>query len=100
MQEARSYECLIDGHPLTISTGVLAGQADGAVTVRFGDTLILVTACMENTPRPGIDFLPLTVDYEERLYAAGKIPGSFFRREGGPRPGGPLPPRAPRPAPP
>ena len=84
MQEARSYECLIDGHPLTISTGVLAGQADGAVTVRFGDTLILVTACMENTPRPGIDFLPLTVDYEERLYAAGKIPGSFFRREGRP----------------
>src|SRR5687768_13201224 len=84
MQSERIYECMIDGRPLTITTGALAMQADGAVTVRFGDTVILVTACVEESPRPGIDFLPLTVDYEERLYAAGKIPGSFFRREGRP----------------
>lgn len=71
------------GRPLAIETGKLAGQAHGAVTVRYGDTVVLVTACM-GEPREGIDFLPLTVDYEERLYAAGKIPGSFFRREGRP----------------
>ena len=60
-------------------SGKLAGLANGSVTVRYGDTLVLVTACASNTPREGVDFLPLTVDYEERLYAAGKIPGSFFR---------------------
>jgi polyribonucleotide nucleotidyltransferase len=69
---------------ITIETGKLAQQAGGAVTVRSGDTLLLVTATMSHTAREGIDFFPLTVDFEERLYAAGRIPGSFFRREGRP----------------
>jgi len=69
---------------ITIETGKLAQQAGGAVTVRCGDTVLLVTATMSRTPREGINFFPLTVDFEERLYAAGRIPGSFFRREGRP----------------
>ena len=68
----------IAGRKLTIETGKLANQAGGSVTVRYGDSIILVTACASPNPRDGIDFLPLTIDYEERLYAAGKIPGSFF----------------------
>ena len=74
----------IAGRQFTIETGKLANQAGGSVTVRYGDTILLVTACASPSPREGIDFLPLTIDYEERLYAAGKIPGSFFRREGRP----------------
>ena len=69
---------------LTLETGKLAGQADGSVTIRYGDTVVLVTACIGNKRQEERDFLPLTVDFEERLYAAGKIPGSFFRREGRP----------------
>jgi polyribonucleotide nucleotidyltransferase len=69
---------------LTVKTGDLAMQADSAITVSYGDTVVLVTACMSKEPRESIDFFPLTIDYEERLYAAGKIPGSFFRREGRP----------------
>ncbi len=80
----RTFERLLGGKPFIIETGKLAGQANGAVTVRYGDTVALVTATMSASPREGIDFFPLTVDYEERLYAAGKIPGSFFRREGRP----------------
>jgi len=67
---------------LSFETGKLAGQADGAVTVRIGGTVVLVTATAAKSVREGIDFFPLTVDLEERMYAAGKIPGSFFRREG------------------
>ena len=67
-----------------METGKLAGQANAAVTVRYGDTIVLVTVCVAPQPREGVDFLPLTVDYEERLYAAGKIPGGFIRREGRP----------------
>ncbi len=67
---------------LTFETGKLAAQADGAVTVRLGDTVVLVTATAAKSAREGADFFPLTVDIEERMYAAGKIPGSFFRREG------------------
>jgi len=74
----------IAGRQLTIETGKLANQAGGSVTVRYGDSILLVTACASPNAREGIDFLPLTIDYEERLYAAGKIPGSFFRREGRP----------------
>ena len=77
-------ETVIGGKPLIVNTGDLAMQAGGAVTVSYGDTLVLVTACMEKEPNENVDFLPLTIDYEERLYAAGKIPGSFFRREGRP----------------
>ena len=72
------------GRTLTIETGELAQQASGAVTVRYGDNIILATAVMAATAREGIDFLPLTVDMEERHYAIGKSPGSFFRREGRP----------------
>jgi len=67
---------------LTFEAGKLAGQAGGAVTVRIGDTIVLVTATASKGVREGIDFFPLTVDIEERMYAAGRIPGSFFRREG------------------
>jgi len=69
---------------LTIETGKLAKQADGAVTVRHGDTVVLATACYAPNERPGIDFLPLTVDYREATYASGRIPGGFFKREGRP----------------
>jgi len=79
-----SFEREIGDRKLIIETGKLAGQANGAVTVRYGDSVVLVTACTSKEPREGIDFLPLTVDYEERLYAAGKIPGGFIRREGRP----------------
>ena len=72
------------GKTLTIQTGKLATLADAAVTLRYGDDVLLVTACVSPEPRQGMDFLPLTVDYEERHYAVGKIPGSFFRREGRP----------------
>ncbi len=78
------FERTVGGRPLILETGKVAELAGGAVTVQYGETVVLVTACMSKGPRPGADFLPLTVDYEERLYAAGKIPGGFFRREGRP----------------
>ncbi len=81
---SQSFEREVGGRKLTVETGKLAGQADGAVTVRYGDSVVLVTACTSKESREGIDFLPLTIDYEERLYAAGKIPGGFIRREGRP----------------
>lgn len=84
MQKSQSFECEIGGRNLSIETGKLAGQADAAVTVSYGDSVVLVTVCLSEKPREGVDFLPLTVDYEERLYAAGKIPGGFIRREGRP----------------
>jgi polyribonucleotide nucleotidyltransferase len=74
----------IGGRTLTIETGKVAKQADGAVTVRYGDTVVLVTACADRRMKPDIDFVPLTVDYRENTYAAGKIPGGFFKREGRP----------------
>jgi len=80
--KSHSLECKVGGRSLIIDTGKLAGQASGAITVRYGDTVVLITACLSNEPREGVDFLPLTIEYEERLYAAGKIPGGFFRREG------------------
>ena len=64
----------LNGKVLSIETGRVAKQADGSVLVRFGDTVILATAVMSGTPREGIDFFPLTVDFEERMYAAGKSP--------------------------
>ncbi|HIC93435.1 MAG TPA: polyribonucleotide nucleotidyltransferase, partial [Anaerolineae bacterium] len=81
------FTTAVGGHSISIETGKLAGQAGGAVTVRCGDTLLLATATASKEPREDADFLPLTVDYEERLYAAGRIPGSFFRREGRPHEG-------------
>jgi polyribonucleotide nucleotidyltransferase len=82
--EPKSVSRDIAGRNLTIETGKLAKQANGSVIVRYGDTIVLATATIAPTPREGTDFLPLTVDYEERLYAAGKIPGGFIRREGRP----------------
>lgn len=78
------YEATVGDHSIKIEAGKLAGQAGGAVTVRSGDTMVLVTATASSVGREGTNFLPLTVDYEERLYAAGKIPGGFFKREGRP----------------
>jgi polyribonucleotide nucleotidyltransferase len=77
-------EIRIGSRSLSIETGKLAKQADGSVIVRSGDTMVLVTACHADTPREGIDFLPLTVDYREYTYASGRIPGGFFKREGKP----------------
>ena len=71
-------------HTLSIETGKMAKQADGAVVIRLGDTVVLATACAQRDPRVGVDFLPLTVDYREGNYAGGKIPGGFFKREGRP----------------
>ena len=71
-----------DTKVMSLETGKYAGLADGAVMASLGETKILVTATASSQPRDGIDFFPLTVDIEERAYAAGKIPGSFFRREG------------------
>jgi polyribonucleotide nucleotidyltransferase len=80
----RHKEIQVGASTLSIETGRLAKQADGAVVVRYGDTVVLVTAVAAKTPREGANFLPLTVDYRENTYAAGKIPGGFFRREGRP----------------
>src|SRR5213593_1061839 len=71
-------------HTISLETGRLGKPADGSVIVRMGDTVVLVTACHATSPREGIDFLPLTVDYREYTYASGRIPGGFFKREGKP----------------
>ena len=78
----RSIE--LGGQTLTIETGKMAKQAGGSVTLRYGDTVVLVTATAAQREKQGIAFLPLTVDYRENTYAAGKIPGGFFKREGRP----------------
>lgn len=81
-----SFEGEVGGKTLAVETGKIARQADGAVLVRYGETLVLVTVVASNEIRQGIDFVPLTVEYQERGYAAGRIPGNYFRREIG-RPG-------------
>ena len=80
----RKYSVLIGETPLTFSVGRVAKQANGAVLASHGETVILSTACMTDTARTGIDFFPLIVDFEERYYSAGKIPGGFIKREGKP----------------
>lgn len=77
-------ELTVGGRTMTLETGRLARQANGSVLVRYGDTAVLVTATASRQPREGIDFFPLTVDFEERLYAVGKIPGGYIKREGRP----------------
>jgi polyribonucleotide nucleotidyltransferase len=72
------------GRKLTLETGRIARQADGAVLATYGETVVLATVVAEKSPKPGLDFFPLTVNYQERTYAAGKIPGGFFKREGRP----------------
>ena len=76
------YELEVSGRSLSIETGRWARQAGGAAVVRYGESVVLVTACLSENPRPGIDFLPLVVDYVEKTSAVGKIPGGFFKREG------------------
>ena len=80
----QTYTMELQGKTLTMETGRLAKQASGAVLLRYGDTMVLVTATASDEPREGIDFFPMTVDYEERLYAVGRIPGGFIKREGRP----------------
>ena len=79
-----TVEVDLNGRKLTLETGKMAKQANGAVVVRCGDSVVLVSACMANEPKPGAGFFPLTVDYREYTYAAGKIPGGFIKREGRP----------------
>src|SRR5947209_6626419 len=78
------FETELAGKKITVETGHVAEQANGAIIIRAGETVLLVTAVASKAPREGIDFFPLTCDYEEKLYAAGRIPGSFPRREGRP----------------
>ena len=82
--EKTSVSVTAGNSEITMETGHLAKQADGAVVLRSGDTMILATATGRLEAREGADFFPLTVDVEERMYAAGKIPGGFFKREGRP----------------
>ncbi len=80
----QTFTMELQGKEFSMETGRLAKQASGAVLLRHGDTMVLVTATVSDQPREGVDFLPLTVDYEERLYAVGRIPGGFIKREGRP----------------
>ena len=84
MQRMHSFSTDFGGRTLTIETGKIAKQANGAVLVRYGETAVVVAATGTDTPREGVDFFPLTVDFEEKMYAVGKIPGGFLRREGRP----------------
>ncbi|MBC7076527.1 MAG: polyribonucleotide nucleotidyltransferase, partial [Syntrophomonadaceae bacterium] len=79
-----TYRTEVGGRPLSVEIGKVAKQASGAVVIRYGETVVLVTATASREPREGIDFFPLTVDFEERQYAVGKIPGGFIKREGKP----------------
>ena len=90
MNKERVFTANIGAHTIQLETGKLAGQAGGAVVVRCGDVMLLATATATKKPRVGIDFFPLSVDFEERLYAAGKIPGGFLKREGRPTEAGTL----------
>src|SRR3978361_259688 len=84
MFNIHSVEIDWGGRPLKLETGKFARQADGAVVATYGETVVLATVVAAKTPREGVDFLPLTVDYQEKTYAAGRIPGSYFKREGRP----------------
>lgn len=82
--KVRKYEISLTGRKLVVETGALAQQANGSCLVRWGDTVVLATATASAKPRDGVEFFPFSVDYEERLYSVGKIPGSFLKREGKP----------------
>ena len=81
---SKIYETEVDGRPLSLEFGKVAGLANGSVIVRYGDTVVISCATASDKPRDGIDFFPLSIDYEEKMYAVGKIPGGFNRREGKP----------------
>ena len=78
----KSYSMEIGGKTLTVEIGRVCAQANGAALLRYGETTVLSTATASDKPRDGIDFFPLSVEYEEKLYAVGKIPGGFNKREG------------------
>ena len=82
MKEGRFFKTVIGGREVTVETGKYGEQANGHCIVKSGDTVVMTNVCMSDAPRPGMDFFPLSVDFEEKLYAIGKIPGSFKRREG------------------
>src|SRR5207247_9213573 len=84
MNQPHTVSLDINGHALSLETGKVAKQADGAVVVRFGGTMVLATSVASKTAREGQDFFPLTVEYRERAYAGGRIPGGYFKREGAP----------------
>ncbi|MBE3112145.1 MAG: polyribonucleotide nucleotidyltransferase, partial [Acidobacteria bacterium] len=84
MFNKHSVEIEWAGRPLKLETGRIARQADASVLVQYGETAVLATATAAKEPKPGIDFFPLTVNYQEKTFAAGKIPGGFFKREGRP----------------
>ena len=84
MFDVHKVEIEWGGRTLSLETGKIARQADGAVLARYGDTVVLCTAVYQREPKPGVDFFPLTVNYQEKAFAAGKIPGGFFKREGRP----------------
>ena len=80
----RTFKTAIGGKLLELEIGKVCELANGQVMVRYGDTVVNVTACASKEPRPDVDFFPLSCDYEEKMYAAGKIPGGFIKREGRP----------------
>ncbi|GAP05826.1 MAG TPA: polyribonucleotide nucleotidyltransferase [Anaerolinea thermolimosa] len=82
--ESKQFTAMVGGRPVIFETGKLASLAGGAVTVRLGDSMVFAAATMSPEPKENVDFFPLTVEYEERMYAGGRIPGSFYRREGRP----------------
>ena len=82
MKESKQFTMQVGGRDVVIETGKYAEQANGACVVRCGDTAVLVTVCMSAAPREGMDFFPLQVDYDEKMYSVGKIPGGFKKREG------------------
>ena len=80
----RRYETTFAGRPFVVETGKLCGLSNGSALIRYGETCVLCNVTMSEKPREGVDFFPLSVEFEEKLYAAGRIPGSFMRREGRP----------------
>ncbi|QIB69051.1 polyribonucleotide nucleotidyltransferase [Aminipila butyrica] len=83
-EDYKTFKTMVGGRPLQVEIGKVCEQANGQAMLRYGDTVVNVTCCASKEPRPDIDFFPLSVDYEERMYAAGKIPGGFIKREGRP----------------
>ena len=80
----RTFETTLADRPLVIETGKMAQLANGHCLVRYGDTVVMVNVTASRSPREGVDFFPLSVDYEEKLYSVGKIPGGYIKREGKP----------------
>ena len=94
----RKFETTFAGRPFVVETGKMCGLSNGSAMIRYGETCVLCNVTMSDKPRDGVDFFPLSVEFEEKLYAAGRIPGSFMRREG--RPGEHADPVLPRCGPP